>query len=122
MGINLDLCAQPDPTWSSVEVTVRPILLQALRQLAELAAENPERLASSFEALASALDRPTEGWDEAVADFEADTGLDEASTRISEAEARQLAAELTAAADKTFSARLRAAGPFPEQRGQGRAA
>lgn len=121
MGIDLGLNAQPDPMWNGVEVTVRPILLHTLRQLAELAAQQPEKLTSYFEELAGALDRPVEGWDEAVADFEVNTGLDEATTRLSEGQARQLAGELTAAADLTFSARLRAAGPFPQQR-QGRAA
>lgn len=129
MGINLDLCAQPDPAWDKVNLTVREIHLHTLRQLAEVAAKDPERLVACFEELAVALDYPAEGWDTAAADFEAnvesivDESLEFGTARLSEGEALQLASELGTAAGKTFSARLREAGPFPRQRGeQGRAA
>lgn len=121
MGINGDLNARPDTMWQRVDLTVRGIHLHTLRQLAEVAAKDPEKLLACFEELAGALDYPTEGWDTAAADFEAnveaivDEPLGFGTAVLSEAEARQLAVELTDAADLTFSARMRAAGPFPQQ-------
>jgi hypothetical protein len=114
------LNAQPDPLWSHVVLTARAVRGSTLRTLAEAWSENPDRVTDLLGQLAAGLDRPAEGWDEAVIDFEVDTQMPEASVELDESQARRLAAELTEAADRTFSARSRTEQPIRLPRQQHR--
>jgi len=107
MARDLDLNADINPGWHHVVLRVEAVRNDTLRALAEAWAEDRDGVTLVLNQLAAALPGPIEAWDAAAQDAEIDLQMDRPEVVLDETRALQLADELTEAAGKTFTARLR---------------
>ncbi|MGW4695208.1 hypothetical protein ACWEO1_22830 [Kitasatospora cineracea] len=96
-----DFSASTNTFWTAVRVSARPVLLGALRELAEAWQDDRDATVAAMDRLSAGLRRTEGGWDEAVHDLHADLRLaDTDDVDVDVEAAERLIAELQAAVDR----------------------